>query len=279
MATKVLGNAIDFARTYSLSLNQFLILRGAGYKVRGRIMSRFHLLPRRTRHNILAYYSPLGVEPKSLSEWVSMRSIISRYKFTPGKLKVLISNILIQQSKEILRSMNSPSFLELTRWTKDLITVKRDREYYGTTPRKADRINLFEDLFVYQNNLVLGFRRFLTLTDDESAIEYQGEFITEHKIQVNALRVDRQNYILDQLIELVYREVYMDVIIDIRDIRQETEEVIESGATEYSIEQFEKLWAKIHDLDTRISSLPLPKEIYTRVESEIKSRESKLVKS
>lgn len=207
-----------------------------------------------------------------------MRSITSRYKFTPGKLKVLISTILIQQSKEILRSMNSPSFLELTRWTKDLITVKRDREYYGTTPRKSDRINLFDDLLVYENNLVYGHKRFLTI-DDEGNIMYDGEFITQENIRQNAIKVDRQQYILDQLIELVYREVYMDVIIDIRDIRQETEEVIENGATEYTIEQFETLWAKIHDLDTRISSLPLPKEIYSRIESEIKARESKLVKS
>lgn len=278
MATKVLGNAIDFARIYDLTLNQFLILRGSGYKVRGRIMSRFHLLPRRTRHNILAYFSPLGVKPLSLDEWVSMRSITSRYKFTPGKLKVVISEVLILQSKEVLRSMGSPSFLELTRWVKDLITVKRDREYYGTTPRKADRINLFEDLFVYQNNLVLGYKKFLTLSD-EGEIIYDNEFISQEQIRQNAIKVDRQNYILDQLIELVYREVYMDVICEIRDIRQETEDVIENGASEYTIEQFKILWQKIHDLDTRISSLPLPKEIYSRIESEIKARESKLVKS
>jgi hypothetical protein len=278
MATKVLGNAIDFSRTYNLTLNQFLILRGSGYKVRGRIMSRFHRLPRRTRHNILAYFSPFGVKPLPLGEWVSLRSITSRYKYTPNKLKKLISTTLIQQAKEVLRSMDSPSFLELTRWSKDLITVKRDREYYGTTPRKADRINLFDDLFVYQNNLVLGYKKFLTQEEDGS-IEYQNEFITEEQIRRNAVKVDRQNYVLDQLIELVYREVYMDVIIDIRDIRQEAEEVIEGGATEYTIEQFEALWLKIHDLDTRISSLPLPKEIYTRIESEIKTRESKLVKS
>jgi len=170
-----------------------------------------------------------------------MRSITSRYKFTPGKLKALISGILIQQSKEILRSMQSPSFLELTKWTKDLITVKRDREYYGTTPRKSDRINVFEDLFTHQNNLIYGYKKFLTMDEEDNTIIYDNEFTTEERIRLNAIKVDRQQYVLDQLIELVYRETYLDVIINIRDIRQESEEIIESGATEYTIEQFETL--------------------------------------
>lgn len=117
------------------------------------------------------------------------------------------------------------------------------------------------------------------MDEEDNTIIYDNEFTTEERIRLNAIKVDRQQYVLDQLIELVYRETYLDVIINIRDIRQESEEIIESGATEYTIEQFETLWAKIHDLDTRVSSLPLPKEMYTRIESEIKARESKLVKS
>lgn len=117
---------------------------------------------------------------------------------------------------------------------KKLITVKRDREYYGTTPRGDDRINEFEDLFTYKHNLQSRLK-FLTI-DDDGNIFYDSVFYTDLQLKAHAQKVDAAQYILDQLTELVYREAYMDTLIRIRDIKQEAEEIL-SGGTGVSVPQ------------------------------------------
>jgi len=68
MATKTLSSGLDLCRDFNLSLNQFLILLGFGYKVRGGLSKKLSMMSKRCRHRILAYYSPRGVERLPFSD-------------------------------------------------------------------------------------------------------------------------------------------------------------------------------------------------------------------
>jgi len=55
--------------------------------------------------------------------------------------------------------------------------VKRDREYYGTTPRGPDRINKFDDIL----SLPIGepgFKRFITINEVTGEVYYDQEFVS-----------------------------------------------------------------------------------------------------
>lgn len=385
MATKVLASAIDLGRRYNLSLAQFLSLFGFGYRAKARLMAKFPTLGRRLRHKILAYYSPDGVAPLPLMEWISMRSISSRYKVTVPKVRLLLSTVIKSMAKEILRSLESPTFVELSKKAMEYATVKRDREYYGTTSRvpgpqrvrnhnpddrpilhyqgarynlgpfdyevdmqnkatvkgyiptrlrsgipifweweeylearksfpgfpfffeveeppfitgiKADaphapvaewekkqipRLNHFEDIFSLENIPKVGWRKFVELDEDGNMV-YNSEWNSIDKVAQMTMELNNLQYILDMLIEAVYREAYLDVATDIRDIKEELTAMIETNLDIHTVaeagNQLLLVWNKVRDLDDRISGLALPKEIYSRVEHEIRVRESKLVKS
>jgi len=68
----------------------------------------------------------------------------------------------------------------------------------------------------------------------------------------------------------------MDVQIDIRNIREGLLAIIESG--DKDVKALLDIWQRLQELDSLLSGLPLPKEIYTRVMSDIKVRESSLVR-
>jgi len=89
---------------------------------------------------------------------------------------------------------------------------------------------------------------------------------------------------LDQLTELVYREVYLDTLSTIREIRNEAEEILEAKLDEKTdLESlqtaFMVLWDKLRTLDKTLSGLSLPREIYRRVGQDLKETDAKLVKS
>lgn len=112
----------------------------------------------------------------------------------------------------------------LVKEIKALVTVARDREHYGTVQRGPDRQIVFRDL------------------------EYtRGWNITGH--------------VVDSIKETVYREAFWDTIIKIRDLRNQLEEIsldtLDWGA-------FETLLGTVREIDTELSLLPLPRDLYVR---------------
>lgn len=129
-----------------------------------------------------------------------------------------------------------------------------------------------------------GFKKYLTIDEETGEIYYDNVFISHYQVELQKTRINDINYILDQLTELVYRETYLDTLSSIRDIKNKAEEILEmefkdENDLEKLLESFDTMWKMIQDLDKLKSSLSLPKEIYNRVDSEIKEVESKLVKS
>lgn len=67
--------------------------------------------------------------------------------------------------------------------------------------------------------------------------------------------------VVDALNELVYREAFMDTVIDHRNLRTELEEI---SPPSLDWDGVEEIWSKIRDIEQRLGSLPLPKNIYSR---------------
>jgi hypothetical protein len=383
MARKSLATGLDFCRRYSLSLNQWLILLGFGYKARGRQMSMLYSQPRRIRHRIVSYFSPRGVTPLPFVEWISLRSVQSRYRSTDQKLISLARTSLMREVTSLLSVLNSKNMLELLDFVKKLITVKRDREYYGTTdrdsskpqvivnfnpksryciyqpsqgtinlvpsdydivddklllkdrnsyyfkkwgpltifktwedylkvnlewgdvpfafiinadiryvhvpkkepvlPKQESRINRLEDLNTVENNMRLGYSKYMTISDS-GVISQEVDYVPLRSVLKWASTVKKTQWVLDQLIELVYRDTFSGVLASVRDIRADCEELIETlkldnPEVKCLDSMVSDLWSKIEDFRASAASLPLPKQIYQKVESDLIERESKNVKA
>lgn len=112
----------------------------------------------------------------------------------------------------------------LVKEIKALVTVARDREHYGTVPRGPDRQIVFRDL------------------------EYShGWNIT--------------GYVVDSIKETVYREAFWDTLINIRDLRTTLEE-ISYDSLDWAA--FETLLETVRKVDSELSLLPLPRDLYVR---------------
>jgi len=108
---------------------------------------------------------------------------------------------------------------------KELSEVRKDREYYGTTRAVGSRVVRFLDVpAIIVSNPVHGA--------------------------------------LEDLKVLVYREAYLDVLCEVRDIRNTIEEIREGDP---SLITLDELVDRLESLFETLSSLPLPKEIYKRV--------------
>lgn len=118
---------------------------------------------------------------------------------------------------------------------KRLGTVYRDREHYGTVPREGGRQTVIHG----------GLER---------AIPPE---------------------VVDSLNETVYREFYLDTVIDLRNLRTEIEEL---SMPTLDWDGIESLWAKFREIETNLSALPLPRNFQTRVTEKSIIREGKNLK-
>jgi Mg2+ and Co2+ transporter CorA len=196
----------------------------------------------------------------------------------------LIESLIKEDLADVLKKWDKPLFKEHLATIKRFVEVRRDREYYGTSPRRKDRIHEFIDLELYQNDVIYGFKRFVTLNERGDGINYNIEFTSKSQAEKHMKMVNNIQFVLDQLVELVYREGFLDVIIDFRDLRNEIEEfmLIDHSATEETlskmIELSDEIFLKVKSLEDRFSELPLPTRIYKRVEELVTVKEPQLVR-
>jgi hypothetical protein len=62
--------------------------------------------------------------------------------------------------------------------------------------------------------------------------------------------------IVDSLNETVYREAYLDVVSEARDLRARVEEITSVDET-----TVEALWASVQEIESMLSALPLPRNL------------------
>lgn len=84
---------------------------------------------------------------------------------------------------------------------------------------------------------------------------------TRHTVTPAGVERSTPLEIVDSLNETVYREAFMDTVIDHRNLRTELEELQPSSL---DWEGVEALWAKIREIESSLGALPLPKNIHSR---------------
>lgn len=220
--------ALQLSHKYGLTLSQFLTVMGYGYRSKGSLTARLVSLPKRLKNYVVSYYSPAGPGFKGLKEFFALRSVNSSYKINDVKTAALVKSFFAEEIKNLLAKIDSLD--PLLKEIKTLVTVARDREHYGTTPRGPDRIINFRDLTVFGD---------------------PGE----------ALNWDFPGRVIDSIKETVYREAFWDSIIRVRDLKNQLEE-LELSSLDW--ETFESLLGTCREIDTELGSLPLPRDLYKR---------------
>jgi hypothetical protein len=222
--------ATQLCHKYMLTLSQFLTVMGYGYRSKASVTARLVSLPKRLRNYILSYYSPAGPGFKDLKAFFSLRSVNSTYKVNEVKTAVLVKSFFETEIKRLLSRIDDLD--PLVKEIKTLITVARDREHYGAVARGADRQVVFRDL-----NLIDG--------------------------KTDAIDWHLVGPIMDSIKETVYREAFWDTLIELRDLRTRLEEL---NADSLTWESFENLLGQCREIETKLGSLPLPANLYSRRE-------------
>lgn len=237
-----LAAGAELARKYALSLTGYLTFRGFGYKVKGAMNKVLWKQNRRVRHAILTYLNPsvLG-EAGSYTHFLSLKTIVSTYKVTSGKLKRLIERFVFEELASLEDRLSSENFVKLMASVKNYSTVRRDREWYGTVKERGP-----------DRKIIIGQRPFISWDMDAN-----------------------DSIIFDSLNEVVYREAYLDVEIQVRDLKISIEEM---RAKELDLTAFEDIWVQVRNIENILGALPLPKNIYDRVMDDARSQAISAVK-
>jgi len=127
---------LELCRKYSLSLGGLLSALGFGYKSKGRVSSRITTLSKRLQNYIIAYYGPSGPGFTDLKTWMTMKSLSSIFRSADARVHELCTRVLELEKSRILERLESlRGLVDLAR---NLATVYRDREHYGTIKRDGD---------------------------------------------------------------------------------------------------------------------------------------------
>ena len=296
---------MEFAKKYDLSLAAVLRLVGTGYRGMATISKRIIDQPRRIRNYLLAYYSPMGPAWSSYGDWLSLKSTTSHYAITEAKLLSLGDSVLTTLRTRLLESIERLS--PLVQLAKQLSTVYRDREHYGTTPRGADRLAVFQGFFKVLTTPItpLPLRlhnpevsRVITLSHTETVERAYSAYcqwalmlqkmglevppfeapeapLTEEVLPpeyavdtgpsdpaYTVEKLSKAQGVLDNLRETVYREAFLDVVSQTRDLRTAAED-LSALPTRESVEE---LLTMISELEATLGSVPLPRELYLRAQ-------------
>lgn len=250
---QMLSAGLELVRKYDLTLQQWLDLNGFGYVAKGSVQGNLTSLGQRLRHKILAYFSPGMPSGYSIKVFFSMKSLESRWKWTNKKVATFIEKFLRQEVARVEDSMNSNSFNALIGLVKDLVTVNRDREYYGTLSRSypGARKLILKDLLPGDSWEV----------SDEVKSQYDE---------------DLYYHVVDSLVETVYRESYFDILVRIRELKESI--IVLKERTQLSLDDVEGVVKDFQTIQDELSLIPLPKEIYRRVEAKTRLANLEMIK-
>jgi hypothetical protein len=132
-----LAGLLELVRKYSLSFGQMLSVLGYGYRAKASASKRLFSLPKRLRNYIVTFYGPGGPGYSGLKGWLPMKSVTSLYKTSMTRVHGLVRLFFESEVKLMIEFLDS--YQPLIQVAKELGTVYRDREHYGTTPRGANR--------------------------------------------------------------------------------------------------------------------------------------------
>lgn len=244
---QMLAASLELARKYNLTLPRYLSLFGFGYRAKGSATAPLMRLGQRLRHRVLAFFSPSGVNPLSPSVFFGMKGLNSFYAWSERKVSDLINEFVRAEAGRILERLESESMSKAVSFVKLLSTVNKDREYYGTLKRDAEgarKIDLYG------------------LHPDRSSYAW-----SEQDPAVRFIDKDLYYFVVDDICQTVYREVYLDVLVELRELKYSLEDVmkVKKGQT---LKDLDLVVQQYYEFQSALAEIPLPKEIFERVESE-----------
>lgn len=136
VATRNAGVMAEFGKKYNLSIPDYLHLLGFGYKVKGNLHAPMHKLNLRVRKLLIYILSPFVSREYTVQRWFSVLSLVKETEQGHwDRVYQGFRDYSIQRIEMMLKALDD-RLAEI----KPLITVKRDREYYGTIKKAPDQI-------------------------------------------------------------------------------------------------------------------------------------------
>jgi len=239
---------LELVRKYRLTLGGLLSVLGYGYRAKANASKPLFQMPRRLRNYVLTFYGPGGPAYGGLRGWLPMKSVTSLFKFSVERARDLATRFFEVEVKLALEALEAMQ--PLITEAKRLGTVYRDREHYGTVPRSLTQSTVEVRS---PEEAVVG----PVVANATPALGGP----TRHTVTPAGVEKSTPLAIVDSLNETVYREAFMDTVIDHRNLRTELEELQPSSLDWDGVEA---LWAKIREIESNLGALPLPKNIHSR---------------
>lgn len=260
LAPRVFAVLMDLTRHYKPKLGVLFHFLGYGYRVRGSLTKPFFKVGSRVRNVLLSLYAPGGPLGVPIQDFFRLRSVGTFYRGSDKWSRVIEDYLgaLIVRFKQSLDSLDG-----LRDKVKSLVTVYRDREHYGTLAFKGEKI-LVDTLVSPETDRL------------EQVYRAEGR---EAFQSVSRTSIDPR--IAESIRETVYREAFLDVVIELRDVCMELESVEEDRKSDpsSSMERFVSLWERLTDLQDSLESLPLPRSLeMRRADAVMRSRLLSLVR-
>lgn len=237
-ATRNAGVMAEFGKKYNLSIPDYLHILGFGYKAKGNLHAPLLAMNLRVRKFLVYILSPFVSHEFSVQRWFSMLSLVKEQDQGHwDRVYQGFKDYSVARLNDMLSSMD-----ERLSEIKALITVKRDREYYGVVKPKVGeralphypvgsaeaRDQVFSRYYV---------NRLLGISDGVGK-----EMIPQH--------------IIDDIAETVFREAYYDVLVEVREIRAKIEAFAESPITEDPFGDIEGIWKSVMELEDQLAQFP-----------------------
>lgn len=224
---------MELAGHYKVRLGILFHYLGYGYRVRGSLTKPFWRQGVRARNILLSLYAPGGPFARPVQDFFRLRSIGTMYRGDRWS-KVIDGYLgaLVTQFRQSLDALDS-----LRDQAKALATVYRDREHYGT----------------------------LRFSNEPGGTD------SSRKAWESRSRTTIDVRISESIRETVYREAFLDVVIELRDVRTELDSLEESlkAGELASMERFVALWESLSGLQATLEALPLPRDIEFRKQNAV----------
>jgi hypothetical protein len=253
-ATQNISGLLELIRKYSLSLGTVMSCLGYGYRAKANASKRLISLPRRLRNYLISFYGPGGPFYAGMKPWLAMRSLTSVYKTAMERVPDLVVKFAEREVKLLLERIES--LAPLVQKAKELGTVHRDREHYGTIKRTATGSHI-------QNP-----------EPKEEQISFVCPAAPRQTAIHGGIEISVPQSIVDSLNETVYRAAFLKVVVSVRDLRTKLEE---TAPASLDWEGLEQLWATIRDIESELGSLPFPKNFQVRVQGKPSTEQKKLL--
>lgn len=248
-ATRNLAAAIDFGRKYTLSLSTLASIVGFGYKAVGSINGSVSQLGSRLRTLVLASQTP-NASSNSILEFLSYNGTNTPNTVESSKLQSFYDTFVSRTLKRL--DDLSPRLKRV----KELVTVDRTRAHYGTIDFPPESVDAFLSHFVSRNRPVgKKVKGPTTYRSNYYFRQELGPVSTDLQVVISEMRnhmsPEDRRFVMT-LYEYVYREMYLDTLSEVAQIRAILEE-----PRVFTLEEAEKLLTTLDKVECDLGALSL----------------------